>query len=146
MRTLRSRVVLRTLVLAGVLLLPAGAFAQDVALLARQTVDLSVAPGIDGRIQRMIGEAVARMPAERQAAARADFEAASGPIREDLLGAIARYYATAFTPEELKALTAFYESPLGKKAVSVAENKPAAVNAEIQQQIMRVVMLLNTSR
>lgn len=137
---------LRTLVLGAALLLPAAALAQDAAALARQTIDLSVAPGIDGRIERMIDEAVARMPADKQAAARADLQKASKPIREDLLATFARYYASAFTAEELKGLVAFYQSPLGQKEVKVEEHKPAAVNAEIQQQIMRIVTLVNTPR
>lgn len=137
---------LRTLVLAGVLLAPAVALAQDAAALARQVVSLSVAPGIDGRMARMIGEAVAKLPADKQAQARADLEKASQPIRQDLLGAFSRYYATAFTPAELEALVSFYQSPLGEKAVKVAERKPAEVNAQIEQQIMKMVALVNTPR
>lgn len=134
----------KLLVLAA-LLWPVGAVAQDAAGagLARQVVDLAVAPGIDGRFVRMIGEAVARQPADRQAELRAGLAREAAGIREELLAVFSNYYATAFTPAELKDLVAFYESPLGKKAVTVEQHKPAAVEAEIQQRIMRLVILAN---
>lgn len=133
------------LVVAG-LMCPAASFAEEASdqqLLARRAVALSVAPGLDGRIDRMAGEAAEKQPADKQAQARADLLKAAAGIREDLLAAFTSYYARSFTPDELKGIVAFYESPLGQKLVRVEEHKPAEVNAAIQQQIMKLVALLN---
>ncbi|MDI4658308.1 DUF2059 domain-containing protein [Xanthobacter autotrophicus] len=127
------------------LLSPVAAVADDgAAALARQAVNLAVAPGMESRIDRMIAQAVEKQPAEKQAEARADLLKTSAGIREDLMATFAAYYAKAFTPAELKDLVAFYQSPLGLKMVRVEEQKPAEVNAAIQQQIMKLVVLLNT--
>ena len=136
------------LIVVAALMLPAAASAQDAAATAaaRQVVDLAVAPGIDGRFARMIAEAVAKLPADKQAAARADFTKTAAGIRQDLLAGFARYYAASFTAAELKDLAAFYQSPLGSKAIKVEVDKPAAVNAEIQQQIMKLVAVVNAPR
>ncbi|MFG1377551.1 DUF2059 domain-containing protein [Xanthobacter autotrophicus] len=124
---------------------PVAAVADDgAAALARQAVTLAVAPGMESRIDRMIAQAVEKQPADAQAQARADLLKASAGIREDLMATFAAYYAKAFTPAELKDLVAFYQSPLGLKMVRVEEQKPAEVNAAIQQQIMKLVVLLNT--
>ncbi|MFG1348927.1 DUF2059 domain-containing protein [Xanthobacter autotrophicus] len=124
---------------------PVAAVADDgAAALARQAVNLAVAPGMESRIDRMIAQAVEKQPADAQAQARADLLKASAGIREDLMATFAAYYAKAFTPAELKDLVAFYQSPLGLKMVRVEEQKPAEVNAAIQQQIMKLVVLLNT--
>lgn len=139
------RFAFRMLVVAS-LLVPAAAVADeasDKAALARQVVDLAVAPGIDARISRMIGEAAGRFPADRQEQARADFAKASAGARENLLAVFVAYYGSAFTLPELKDLAAFYSSPLGRKAVQVDDQKPAEVNTAIQQQIMQIVGTLN---
>lgn len=118
--------------------------ASDKAALARKVVDQSVVPGLDGRINRMIGQVTEKLPADKQAEARAALAKESAGIREDLVGVFATYYAGAFTPAELKELAAFYASPLGRKVIEVQENQPDAVNVAIQQQIMKLVVLFNT--
>ena len=146
MRCVMSWLVVSWLVVAA-LLSPVAAVADeaaDKAALARQVVNLAVAPGMESRIDRMIAQAVEKQPSESQAKARADLLKASASIREELMATFAAYYATAYTPAELKELVAFYQSPLGLKTVQVEEQKPAEVNAAIQQQIMKLVMLLNT--
>ncbi|MFG1222734.1 DUF2059 domain-containing protein [Xanthobacter wiegelii] len=117
--------------------------ASDKVALARQVVDQAVAPGIDGRVARMIAEAAAKQPADRQAAFRADAEKAAAPIRADLLGEFATYYASALSLAELKDIHGFYSSPAGRKLVQVEEAKPAEVNAAIQQYIIKLVVLIN---
>lgn len=142
------RYACRMLVVAA-LLMPVAAVADDGAetsALARQVVSLSVAPGIDGRIERMIGDAVAKQPADKQAEVRTSLSTAATGIREDLLKVFAGYYAGSFSSAELKELLAFYQGPLGQKALRVEEQKPAAVNAQIEQQIMKLVTLLNAIR
>lgn len=134
-----------TWLVVAALLSPVPALAQDAGL-AQKAVTLSVAPGLDGRISRMIGEAVAKLPADKQAQARADLTKASVGIREDLVGVFSSYYARSFTTDELKAIVAFFESPVGKKLVQVEENKPAEVNTAIQQQIMKMVAAANAAR
>ena len=134
-----------TWLVVAALLSPVPALAQDAGL-AQKAVTLSVAPGLDGRISRMIGEAVAKLPADKQAQARADLTKASVGIREDLVGVFSSYYARSFTADELKAIVAFFESPVGKKLVQVEENKPAEVNTAIQQQIMKMVAAANAAR
>lgn len=120
--------------------------ASDKAALARQVVDLAVAPGIDGRVTRMIGEAAAKQPADKQASFRAEMEKGTAPIRADLLGQFATYYASALSLSELKEAVAFYSSPAGRKLVAVEEAKPAEVNAAIQQHIMKIVILVNGAK
>lgn len=117
--------------------------ASDKVALARQVVDLAVAPGIDGRVGRMIAEAAARQPADKQASFRADAEKAAAPIRADLLGEFATYYASALSLPELKDILGFYSSPAGRKLVQVEEAKPAEVNAAIQQHIIKLVVMIN---
>ncbi|MFG1300700.1 DUF2059 domain-containing protein [Xanthobacter sp. V3C-3] len=134
-----------TWLVVAALLSPVPALAQDAGL-AQKAVTLSVAPGLDGRISRMIGEAVAKLPADKQAQARADLTKASVGIREDLVSVFSSYYARSFTADELKAIVAFFESPVGKKLVQVEENKPAEVNTAIQQQIMKMVAAANAAR
>jgi len=139
--------ILGSLLVVASLVFPVAARADeasDKAALARQAVDLSIAPGLDGRIARMIGQAVEKLPADKQAQARADLLKAAAGTREDLVGVFATYYAGAFTVAELKEFAAFYSSPVGRKVVQVEENKPAAVDAAIQQQIMKLVALANT--
>ncbi|MFG1276659.1 DUF2059 domain-containing protein [Xanthobacter autotrophicus] len=144
MRCVFSGLVVSWLAVAA-LVLPVAAVADDgAAALARQVVNLAVAPGMESRIDRMIAQAVEKQPAAAQAQARADLLKASASIREDLMATFAAYYAKVFTPAELKDLVAFYQSPLGLKMVRVEEQKPAEVNAAIQQQIMKLVVLLNT--
>lgn len=128
------------------LLFPAAAVADDASdtqALAQKVVSLSVAAGLDGRIGRMIGEVVEKQPADKQAEVRDGLQKASAGVRDDLLKVFAAYYAGAFTPAELRDLAAFYQGPLGQKLVRVEEHKPAEVNAAIQQQIMKLVMMLN---
>lgn len=147
MRTLSDWLV--PALVAGVLVspvtAPVAAFAQDAAL-ARKAVTLAVEPGLEGRMNRMIGDAVAKLPADKQAGVRAELTGTAASIRADLVGVFAAYYARAFTADELKAIVAFYESPVGKKLVQVEENKPAEVNAAIQQQIMKMVAAANAAR
>lgn len=119
--------------------------ASDKAATARQIVELSVVPGLDGRIARMIGQVAEKLPADKQAQARADLLKASAGTRGDLVAVFATYYAGAFTAAELKELLAFYSSPIGLKVVKVEENKPAAVDAAIQQQIVKLVMQVNAA-
>lgn len=136
------RFMSRALVVAA-LLCPAGAMADeasDKAALARQAVELAVAPGLDGRFARMVGEVVSKLPADRQAAARADLTKTAAGTRDDLVGVFATYYAGAFTLDELKQIVAFYSGPVGSKLVRVEENKPAEVNDAIQQQVMKLVV------
>ncbi|MFS8039246.1 DUF2059 domain-containing protein [Xanthobacter sp. AM11] len=140
------RIAYAMLVVAAVLC-PAAAMADeatDKAALARQVAELSVEPGLDGRVGRMIGQVVEKLPADRQGEARTVLLKESAGIRADLLLVFATYYASAFTLDELKQLAAFYASPLGRKLVRVEEEKPAEVNASIQQQIMKLVVLFNT--
>ncbi|MCG5236000.1 DUF2059 domain-containing protein [Xanthobacter oligotrophicus] len=142
-----SRLVVSWLVVAA-LLSPVAAVAEegaDASALARQMVNLAVAPGMESRIDRMIAQVAEKQPADKQAEVRAELLKASAGIREDLMATFATYYATAYTPAELKDLVAFYRSPLGLKTVQVEEHKPAEVNAAIQQQIMKLVALLNMS-
>lgn len=144
MRCMLSGLVVSWLAVAAVMS-PVAALADDgAAALARQAVNLAVAPGIESRIDRMIAQAAERQPADRQAEVRAGLLKASAGLRDDLLATFAAYYAKAFTPAELKELVAFYQSPLGLKAIQVEEHKPDEVNAAIQQQIMKLVVLINT--
>lgn len=140
---------IRAALLVAALLIPDAARADEAAekaALAQQVVSLAVAPGIDGRIARMISEVAARMPAERQEGFRTEVDKATAPIRADLLAEFARYYATSLSLGELKDVAAFYASPAGRKLVQVDETKPAEVSAAIQQHIIRLVTILNSLR
>ena len=130
-------------VMAAALLCPVAAAAQEPPeALARKVVDLAVAPGLEGRFARMVAVAVEHQPAERQQQAKVEFAAAAQSAQAGLVDIFARYYASRFTPAELGQLVAFYESPVGRKFVAVEEDKPAQVNAEIQQQIMKLATTL----
>lgn len=137
----------RQLLVVVALAFPAAALAQSApaptstpVAVAREVVNLSLSPGFEGRFNRMIGEAVSKLPADKQAAARADLQKAAASARDEILAAIAAHYAKAFTPAELNDLLAFFKSPLGLKLVQVEETKSPEVNAAIQQQIMKLVV------
>lgn len=145
MKIVRAAALAATLLASAALHVPAAHAdeAADKVALARQVVDLAVAPGIDGRVGRMIADAAAKQPADKQASFRADAEKASAPIRADLLAEFATYYASALSLAELKDILGFYSSPAGRKLVQVEETKPAEVNAAIQQHIIKLVILVN---
>lgn len=135
-----------TVLVIAALLAPAMAVADDAAdnaALARQVVSVSVAPGLDARIDRMVGDAVAKQPADRQAQVRTDLSSAAAGVHDDLIKVFTGYYARSFSSAELKDLLAFYQGPLGKKVLQVDVQKPAEVNAAIEQQIMKLVMKVN---
>lgn len=137
-----------SMLVAAALLLPASAMADeasDKAALARQVAELSVQPGLDGRVARMIGQVVEKLPADKRDEARAALLKDTAGVRADLLNVFVTYYAGAFTLDELKQLTAFFSSPLGRKVVKVEEEKPDEVNAAIQMQIMKLVTVANAS-
>lgn len=159
------RPLTRTLLVATALLCPlalgAGAgWAQDAAgqgnaektvadkvdadklALAGQVVELAVAPGLDGRIARMIDQTVETLPADKKDATREGLVKTIAPMRADLVSVFASYYAGSFTTDELKAIVAFYSGPVGRKLVAVEERKPAEVTTAIQQRIMKIVVLL----
>lgn len=145
MKIVRAAALAATLLASAALYVPAAHAdeAADKVALARQVVDLAVAPGIDGRVARMIADAAAKQPADKQASFRADAEKASAPIRADLLAEFATYYASALSLAELKDILGFYSSPAGRKLVQVEETKPTEVNAAIQQHIIKLVILVN---
>lgn len=137
------RVACRLLV-AAALVFSAGAAARadeasDKAALARQVVDLAVAPGLDGRIARMIAEVAEKLPADKQASFREEALKPAVGVREELVTTFATYYASAFTLAELKELQAFFASPVGRKLVEAEEKKPPEVSATIQQLILKLV-------
>ncbi|HSI39016.1 MAG TPA: DUF2059 domain-containing protein [Xanthobacteraceae bacterium] len=133
------------LLLVGALLMPCAVLADDASetsAVAQRVVDLSVVPGLDARFDRMIGEAVAKQPTDKQAQMRAELTAAAAGVRENLVKVFTGYYVQSFSSAELKDLLAFYQGPLGQKAVRVGEHKPPDVNAAIEQQIMKLIVLL----
>ncbi len=119
--------------------------ASDKAALARQVVERAVVPGLEKHFNRMIGQAIEKIAADKRDAARDVLTKESASIREDLVGVFAGYYADAYTLAELKELAAFYGSPLGLKMVQVQENPPEAVNMAVQQQILKLVAFLSTT-
>lgn len=119
--------------------------AADKAASARQAVALAVVPGRDGRIGRMIGQAVEALPADTRAAGRADRVAATAGVGGDLVAVFAAYDADAFTADALKPIAGFHASPAGRRLVAVEEGKPAEVSAAIPQRIMKRVAMPATA-
>lgn len=122
---------MRALLIAAVCAVAAGppAAAQDEATLdaARKLIAVSK---VEQSVGPLVGLIVSQMrPLLRQQAPRltddqfSEFEAAfeeeMQSLVPDLLEFNARSYATAFTREELEALIAFYETPVGQKAIDV---------------------------
>jgi len=75
----------------------------------------------------------------------AEFTKAFEPTGE-LMGKMAGIYASHFTPQEVKALLAFYSTDVGRKAVSVlpmlAQDGAAAGQQWAQQNMSRVLGVL----
>lgn len=135
----------RAVLLVAALVIPAAARADeasDRAALARQVVDLAVAPGLEAQFGRVIGQAAERLPADKREQARAVIVQETAGLRTELEAVVATYYADTFTLAELKELVAFYSSPLGRKVLQAQDNQPEAVKAAFQQQFMKLMVLL----
>lgn len=74
------------------------------------------------------------------AALRKDLEAVSAALKKEyaprvnqLMSEVGRYYATAFTEQELKEILAFYKSPVGTKVLEREPNIVADTLSDIKE-------------
>lgn len=103
------------LVLAGAA--PARAQEADNQALARRFVEISLT-GMDKVVEAAIRREMSEMPDDMQAEHRDWFGANAQPIlmrhMRPLIDEMAVEYARRFSAEELQALVAFYDTPLGR--------------------------------
>ncbi len=130
--------VLVTLTLAGVQLARAQAPAQPAPasiLLAKQIVDLKNVKGVFQPIIRGVVVKTRDMFMQTNFMLSKDLNETAALVEKqyqprvnELVDATARIYASHFTEQELKDLLAFYQSPLGKKAIT---EEPKALDESI---------------
>ena len=87
--------------------------AQDVALKA-DVIKVIAMSGSDAQIKTVKHQILKMIPAEKQADFLKDFDATLPSLYDKL----ALIYMEVYTPEDIKAMLAFYESPVGKKIQS----------------------------
>jgi len=110
--------------------------AQMAMIVSNQVIDSmkKAQPNVPERVATIVKETL-----------NAEFTKAFEPTGE-LMGKMAGIYASHFTPQEVKALLAFYSTDVGRKAVSVlpmlAQDGAAAGQQWAQQNMSRVLGVL----
>lgn len=115
------------------------------ALLKAMKVDAMMASSFDqmAEMQKAMVAQQVKDPAE-QAKTQKAVAAAMASTREELTwdkigGMFAEIYASVFTAEEMKELTAFYESPIGKKFTDKQPELQAATMQKMQGFMMTLM-------
>ena len=89
--------------------------------------------GSQGTTDAMFGQIVAQLKASKPEVPEAKWAAMKKDVFDvevkDLQKMLIPVYKKLFTPEEVKAIVAFYESPVGKK---LAEQSPQIANESMQ--------------
>lgn len=114
-------------------------FAQDEAL-KKDVLKVIELSGSGGQMAAAKKQLLGMIPKEKQAAFLIEFDALMPKIYE----ASAKVYMEEFTKEDIKAMLAFYESPVGKKMAEKSEviatksqEGMAALQGEIQALMMK---------
>ena len=114
-------------------------FAQDEAL-KKDVIKVIELSGSGGQMAAAKKQLLGMIPKEKQAAFLIEFDALMPKIYE----ASAKVYMEEFTKEDIKAMLAFYESPVGKKMAEKSEviatksqEGMAALQGEIQALMMK---------
>ncbi|MFN8325324.1 DUF2059 domain-containing protein [Flavobacterium sp.] len=114
-------------------------FAQDEAL-KKDVLKVIEMSGSGGQMAAAKKQLLGMIPKEKQAAFLIEFDALMPKIYE----ASAKVYMEEFTKEDIKAMLAFYESPVGKKMAEKSEviatksqEGMAALQGEIQALMMK---------
>lgn len=140
---------LRAFFLALVLLLPLPARASDVdPALERDIRTLLALTGTQALMSQMLDQMMANfatMPGMTDSLAR---ELRAEMRVEELEGEVVAIYARHFTREDIAALVAFYQSPVGKKLVAeqpvILQESMAAGQAWGMQAAQRVTLRLQS--
>ena len=103
----------KTLLIFAFLLTAQFMNAQDAALKADVVKVISLS-GSDAQIKTVKNQILKMIPADKQADFLKDFDATLPSLYDKL----AKIYMEVYTPEDIKAMIAFYESPVGKKIQS----------------------------
>lgn len=114
-------------------------FSQDEAL-KKDVLKVIEMSGSGGQMAAAKKQLLGMIPKEKQAAFLIEFDALMPKIYE----ASAKVYMEEFTKEDIKAMLAFYESPVGKKMAEKSEviatksqEGMAALQGEIQALMMK---------
>ncbi len=86
----------------------------QVAALKADVIKVISMSGSDAQIKTVKNQILKMIPAEKQADFLKDFDATLPSLYDKL----AKIYMEVYTPEDIKAMIAFYESPVGKKIQS----------------------------
>ena len=95
--------------------------------------------GAAGQMTSAKKRIIKMIPEEKQAAFLVEFDALLPKVYE----ATAKVYMEEYTKEDIKAMLAFYESPVGKKMADKAEeiaSKSQDAMKDLQEDIQAVVM------
>ncbi len=114
-------------------------FAQDEAL-KKDVLKVIELSGSGGQMAAAKKQLLGMIPKEKQAAFIIEFDA----LMPKIYDASAKVYMEEFTKEDIKAMLAFYESPVGKKMAEKSEviatktqEGMAALQGEIQALMMK---------
>lgn len=114
-------------------------FAQDEAL-KKDVLKVIELSGSGGQMAAAKKQLLGMIPKEKQAAFIIEFDA----LMPKIYDASAKIYMEEFTKEDIKAMLAFYESPVGKKMAEKSEviatksqEGMAALQGEIQALMMK---------
>lgn len=95
--------------------------------------------GAAGQMTSAKKRLIKMIPEEKQAAFLVEFDALLPKVYE----ATAKVYMEEYTKDDIKAMLAFYESPVGKKMAEKSEiiaNKSQDAMKDLQEEIQAVVM------
>ena len=123
---------LKLVILLAFVFVGFGAFAQtdpfEADILKMQQIN-----GSQGTTDAMFGQIVAQLKASKPEVTEAKWAALKKDVFDvevnDLKKMLIPVYKKLFTPEEVKAIVAFYESPVGKK---LAEQSPQIATESMQ--------------
>jgi ethanolamine utilization microcompartment shell protein EutL len=114
-------------------------FAQEDAAFKADVMKVIERSGSGGQMNSAKKQILGMIPEDKHAAFTVEFDAMLPKIYEGT----AKIYMEEYTKEDIKAMLAFYESPVGKKMAEKAEviaEKSQASMMELQGEIQSLVM------
>lgn len=132
---------MKKLILTFAILLVAhfGFSQSDDEALKKDVIKVIERSGAAGQMTSAKKRLIKMIPEEKQAAFLVEFDALLPKVYE----ATAKVYMEEYTKDDIKAMLAFYESPVGKKMAEKSEiiaNKSQDAMKDLQEEIQAVVM------
>lgn len=122
----------------GLVLVAQFGMAQDDAY-KKEVLKVVERSGAMGQMKAAKSQILTMIPEAKQAAFLVEFDALMPKVFETLT----KTYMEVYTKEDIKAMTAFYDSPVGKKMEDksdIISEKSAAASQELNVQLQGLVM------